>query len=159
MTWYSVKRRDNFTYTYLLVYNISFQNTVFLKLLFCVGVKLDLSLSHLKGRALSEEVWEQRAEGKFGSKTEVETWSCRTIHDEGFHNFTLHHILLGWINQGRWDGRDMQHAQNYMSKNLMGRDQLGKLGGYGKIMLKWILKKVCVCVCVYWIQSPKDLIQ
>jgi hypothetical protein len=44
---------------------------------------------------------------------------------------TLHHILLGWSNQGGWDGWGMKHErgrwevwEKFWSENLKGRDHL-----------------------------------
>jgi hypothetical protein len=42
----------------------------------------------------------------FGPKRE-EDGSWRKLHNEEFHSLYLHRILLGWLNQGGWGGRDI----------------------------------------------------
>jgi len=34
----------------------------------------------------------------------------RRLHNEQLHNLCASAILLGWSNQGRWDGWDIQHT-------------------------------------------------
>jgi hypothetical protein len=45
-----------------------------------------------------------------------------------------------------------------MMENLKGRDQLEDLGVYGRIILKWILKKIG-CEDVDWICLAEDIVQ
>jgi hypothetical protein len=66
---------------------------------------------------------------------------------KSFVLFTLHVILLGWLNW-RWDGWDMQFTwesqkciQNFGKKNLKEKESLWDLGINGRIILKYILEK------------------
>jgi hypothetical protein len=73
----------------------------------CMGARLGLSLwgMNIDWGFLRTECWGRYLDLK-GRKTD---------HRENFimMNFTaciLHRILLGWLNQGGWGGRDMWHA-------------------------------------------------
>jgi len=61
------------------------------------------------------------------------------LHKEELHKFTLHKILLGWSNQGRWGGRPCSahvtlkmHAIFWFG-SLKERDHLEDLGLDGTI--------------------------
>jgi hypothetical protein len=48
-------------------------------------------------------------------------------------------------------GRDKKCIKSF-GQNLKGRDHLGDIGIYGRIMLEWVLQ------CVNWINVPNHLI-
>jgi uncharacterized protein YbdZ (MbtH family) len=75
------------------------------------------------------------------------TIGWRKLHNEKLHkSYTLHQIslLLGWLNQGGWDGRGTQGAwerwemrtQVWLA-SLKGRDHSEDLGLDGRLILKF----------------------
>jgi hypothetical protein len=69
------------------------------------------------------------------------------LHNEELHNLHFSNIIrvmksrrMRWMGLGLHMRGDEKFIQNYL-ENLKGEDHLGDLSIYGRIILKWVLKK------------------